>query len=109
MVCYVLFFKEGDRSSAANYRPVSLTSICCNLNEHIIAKAIVNHFELHNILTDAQHGFRQGRSCETQLLSFIDALARGLSAGQQIDIAIMDLSKSFAIVPHECLPHKLHF
>ena len=83
--------KKGYRNSA-NYQlyplPVSLTSICCKLNEHIhvIAKAIVNHFELHIIPTDSQHGFHRGRSHETQLLSFSDKLARGLSAGQQIDI-----------------------
>ena len=29
-------FKKGDRSQAANYRPISLTSVCCKLMEHII-------------------------------------------------------------------------
>ena len=52
-------FKKGDRSSAANYRPVSLTPICCKLNEHIIAKAIVNHFLLRTILTNSHHGFTE--------------------------------------------------
>ena len=28
--------KKGQRSVAANYRPVSLTSICCKILEHII-------------------------------------------------------------------------
>ena len=51
-------FKKCDRSSAANYQPVFLTCICCILNEHIIGKTIVTHFDLHNILTDSQHGFR---------------------------------------------------
>ena len=50
-------FKKGDRNSAANYRPVSLTAVCCKLCEHIIAKSIVEHLETNGLLTDLQHGF----------------------------------------------------
>ena len=34
-------FKNWDRNNAANYRPVSLTSICCKVCEYIIAKSIM--------------------------------------------------------------------
>ena len=36
-----IFFK-GDKHSAVNYRPVSLTAICCKLLEHIITSNIRN-------------------------------------------------------------------
>ena len=55
-------FKKGDRSKASNYRPISLTCICCKLLEHIIRSAITSHLENHSILTDSQHGFRKKRS-----------------------------------------------
>ena len=58
-------FKKGDRSVPSNYRPVSITSICCKLIEHIIFSNIMDHYNQHHILTEAQHGFRPGRSCET--------------------------------------------
>ena len=29
-------FKKGNRIDPANYRPISLTSVCCKLLEHII-------------------------------------------------------------------------
>ena len=102
-------FKKGDRNSAANYRPVSLTAVCCKLCEHIIAKSIVEHLEKNNLLTDTQHGFRKKRSCESQLILFVDELARSMCEGNQIDIAVMDFSKAFDVVPHKRLLSKLDF
>ena len=51
-------FKKGCRTGAANYRPISLTSVASKLLEHIIYSHVMKHLELHNILTDSQPGFR---------------------------------------------------
>ena len=72
----VPLFKKGSRSSAANYRPISLTAILCKLCEHILHCAVIRHLTAHNILSDAQHGFRSQRSCDTQLLLTIHDLAK---------------------------------
>ena len=67
-------FKKGDRHTAANYRPVSLTCVFCKMLEHIICRHIMNHLEHYKILTNLQHGFRCGHSCESQLIiSFISS------------------------------------
>ena len=58
-------FKKGDKSSAANYRPISLTCILCKVLEHILASNIVKHLDAQGIMYDLQHGFREKRSCET--------------------------------------------
>ena len=102
-------FKKGNKNTAANYRPISLTSIVCKVVEHIIHSQIINHFENHHILTDRQFGFRKGRSCESQLLLTLDDLARGLRDGEQIDAILLDFSKAFDRVPHERLLLKLNF
>ena len=52
-----------------HYRPVSLICITCKLFEHLICKHILSHLEDHTILTDLQHDFRSGRSCEMQLVT----------------------------------------
>ena len=39
----VAIFKKGSRSEAANYRPVSLTTVPCKLLEHIIYRSIMIH------------------------------------------------------------------
>ena len=102
-------FKKGDKHQAANYRPVSLTAVCCKLCEHIIAKSIMEHFEGNGLLCDNQHGFRKMRSCESQLIQFVDDLARTMCSGKQVDVAVMDFSKAFDVVPHQRLLSKLNF
>ena len=77
-------FKKGDRFKASNFRQVSLTSLCCKLQEHIIVSNTMKHLEHHKILTDCQHGFRARRSCETQLVTLCHELADSLDKNKQI-------------------------
>ena len=55
----------------------------------------MEHLEGNGLLSNLQHGFRHRKSCETQLLQFIDDLARGVCDGDQFDRAIMDFSNAF--------------
>ena len=74
-------FKKGDKSDPANYRPISLTCILCKTMEHIIASNIARHFNAHQILYELQHGFREKRSCETQLIQLVEELSRQVVNG----------------------------
>ena len=65
-------FKEGEKYNAANYRPVSLTCICCKTLEHIIVSNINKHLAFESILADCQHGFRSQRSCESSIMTKAD-------------------------------------
>ena len=100
-------FKKGSKHMAENYRPVSLTCITCKLFEHVICKHILKHVESHRILTDLQHGFRSGRSCESQLITTMDDLLYSFDNGRQVDVAVLDFSKAFDTVPHNSLIGKL--
>ena len=93
-------FKKSNRVLAENYRPVSLTCITCKLLEHIVCRHILDHVEDHKILTNLQHGFRSGRSCETQLITTTHDLLSSFNSKSQIDVAILDFSKAFDTVPH---------
>ena len=100
-------YKKGDMTHAVNYRPVSLTSITCKAMEHIFYHHIMNHLELHNILSDNQHGFRKHRSCETPLVNTIQSVAKSLDNKEQVDMLILDFSKAFDTVPHQHLLLKM--
>lgn len=102
-------FKKGDRSKAGNYRPISLTCICCKLLEHVIRHEISEHLDRREIISDAQHGFRKRRSCVTQLITTVDDLSKELEAKGQMDTILLDFAKAFDKVPHERLLLKLHF
>ena len=102
-------FKKGNRSTAANYRPISLTSVLCKVMEHIIFHHIMSYFTSLNILNPLQHGFRPNHSCQTQLVDFIDEIQRSMNIQQQTDLLFIDFSKAFDIVPHGRLLNKLKF
>ena len=77
--------------------------------EHVITKHVLNHLESNSLLYDLQHGFRHSRSCETQLLSFVQELAANSDKNIQTDLIIMDFAKAFDKVPHQRLLYKLKF
>ena len=92
----------------ANYRPVSLTSICCKLLEKLIRNTIVEKLEEQGLFNKNQHGFRNGRSCCTQLLEVMEMWTRWFDLGLPWDTIYTDFSKAFDSVPHQRLLHKIH-
>ena len=101
-------FKKGDRGLVENYRPISLTSVTSKILEHIVHSSIMDHLDKHSSLNPFQHGFRQKRSCETQLVTTVRDFADCLNRKGQIDAVLLDFSKAFDKVDHEKLLTKFH-
>jgi hypothetical protein len=74
-------YKKGMKSDPANYRPVSLTSVCCKMLESIVRDEIVEHLTSNSLIEDSQHSFVKGRSCATNLIEFLDHLTGILESG----------------------------
>ena len=104
----VTIFKKGLKTEPASYRSVALTSVTCKALEHIIYEQIMDHLEGSHILVPFQHGFRKRHSCETQLVSSIEDLAKQLDKREQLDLLILDFSKAFDKVEHQRLLYKLN-
>lgn len=95
--------KKGSRSDKANYRPIALTCIACKIFEHIIHSHIMRHLQKQNIIDERQHGFREGHSCETQILSILESWTKSLDERADVLAILLDFSKAFDSVPHERL------
>ena len=99
--------KKGQKYDASNYRPVSLTSVVCKTMEHIVCSLLMLHASQHNLFYKLQHGFRDRRSCETQLIEFVDDIVNNIQDGLQTDVCVLDFSKAFDKVGHQRLLEKL--
>ena len=98
--------QKGDKSQVSNYRPTSLLCIVSKVMERYIYN---NVFKVVDpIINTNQHGFMNGKSCTTQLLTVYDKNGKHLDEGKQTDILFLDLSKAFDSVDHNMLIHKLH-
>ena len=62
-------YKNWNKEEQFNFRPVSLSSIVCKICE-IIKKQWTDYLEREGIISERQFGFRTGRLCVTNLLSF---------------------------------------
>ncbi|BHF83989.1 hypothetical protein SprV_0902713900 [Sparganum proliferum] len=73
----------------------------------IIKKALMQFLEQHHLLSDAQHGFRRGRSCLTNLFFTLDRWTKACDEGNVVHAIYTDFKKALDSVPQKRLLHKL--
>ena len=91
----------------SNFKTVSLTSMVGKLLERLINQAIMTHLSQHNLINDTQHGFLSKRSCQTNLLLYLELLTSCIDKGLDIDVLYLDFAKAFDKVPHKRLLKKV--
>merc|ERR1712074_255324 len=100
-------FKKGDKKLPSNYQPISLTSLVEKLQESIIRDHLVNHLKRYNLIRASQHGFRNNKSCLTNLLEFFNKVINDYDNHRAVDVIYLDFRKAFDLVPHKKLLLKL--
>ena len=91
----------------ANFRPVALTSIASKVLERIICSAILAFLVTNKLISQQQHGFVRGRSCQTNMLLCLEKWTDLVDSGKSIDVAYFDYAKAFDKVSHRLLLIKL--
>ncbi len=102
-----VIFKKGSKKEPGNYRPVSLTCHLGKILEKIIKEDIVKYLEDNKLIFESQHGFRNKKSCLTNLLEFTKFVSDKIDEGKPVDVIYLDFQKAFDKVPHERLLIKL--
>lgn len=100
-------FKKGTRFNPLNYRPISLTSVCCKTFERLLCEHLTSYLETNMILSPHQFGFRASRSTMDQLLLVYDNVSKHMDGGHIVDVILFDFSKAFDVVVHSLLIKKL--
>jgi hypothetical protein len=88
-------FKKGSKADPGNYRPVSLTSVCCRILETLVRDGIMSHLESNNLIRQEQHGlhgFLPGKSCCTNLLEFMEKVTSAVYEGVPYDVIFLDFA-----------------
>ena len=100
--------KEGKpKNKPESYRPISLTSCICKLQERIINKRLLWHLESNNLIINEQAGFRKARSTEDQITYIAQQIEDSFQEGKKTAAIWVDMEKAFDRVWRDGLLLKL--
>ena len=98
-------FKDDDRTSEKNYRPVSNLLILSKIYERNMSDQMKQYME--DFISPYIFGYRKSYGPQPCLLSMIELWRKGLDEGKVAGAILTDLSKAFDCISHELLIAKL--
>ena len=97
--------KKDDKNKVVNYRPISLTSLVMKVFERILYDELYSR--THEKIDPRQHGFLKNKSCNSNLLTFTESIARSLHEKIGTDVIYFDFAKAFGTVSHNIILQQL--
>ena len=62
-------YKKGPKEGPGNYRPISLNSLPGKVMEQVLPETTTN--QMKQVIGASQHRFAKGKSCQTNLITFL--------------------------------------
>lgn len=93
--------KSGEKDDVNNYRPISVLPSISKIIEKLINIRLINYLNRFNILSNAQYGFRNGRSTDDAVTALTTHITEQVESGKKCLAVFLDLKKAFDTV---CIP-----
>ena len=90
----VPIFKQGDKRSPNNYRPVSIIAVIAKIFESLIKEEIEKHIIINQIIVKQQHGFCTGKSTSTNLIEFWEQITDAAENKSSMSIIYTDQGRT---------------
>ena len=101
-------YKKGDKCDMKNYRPISIIPVFAKLLERLMCNRISFLYK-KKILSEAQNGFKKGKSIDTAVQSFIGRIQKALDKRVHTIAIFIDLTKAYDVLNYKLLPEKLFY
>ena len=100
--------KKGNINEVNNYRGITLVSCLAKLFTTLLNRRIVSFCENNNVISDAQFGFRKGRSTIDALFVLLNIVQKYLNDNKRLYCVYVDMCKCFDTIYRNGLWYKMY-
>jgi hypothetical protein len=100
--------KKGNVDDVNNYRGITLVSCFSKIFTTVLNKRLENFCNEHNIISDAQFGFRKGKSTVDAIFILMSLVQKYLNENKRFYVIFVDMMKCFDSIYRNALWLKMY-